>query len=176
MYIRCSRQLHRQHGPKDHAGHVCAERNGSSSCCKQCHAFRGNFTPYLDNWPSLHESVGGLKRKHSHNNSCSIPYKFDKPVMYWQVFALKVCSPGCLFIKKSKPNRLCIILVSLNMLQQADALKVCPIPDACLLVMAQRPSRLLGLPETRSLIFLIKNSPDQVEGYLDYLQPMCRRF
>jgi hypothetical protein len=39
------------------------------------------------------------------------------------------------------------------------------------LVMAQRPYRLLGLPETRSLIFLIKNSPDQVEGYLDYLQP-----
>jgi hypothetical protein len=48
---------------------------------------------------------------------------------------------------------------------------VCPIPDACLLVMAQRPYRLLGLPETRSLIFLIKNSPDQAEGYLDYLQP-----
>jgi hypothetical protein len=40
--------------------------------------------------------------------------------------------------------------------------------------MAQRPSRLLlGLPETRSLIFLIKNSPDQAEGYLDYLQPPC---
>jgi hypothetical protein len=39
------------------------------------------------------------------------------------------------------------------------------------LVMAQRPSRLLGSPETRSLIFLIKNSPDQAEGYLDYLQP-----
>jgi hypothetical protein len=59
------------------------------------------------------------------------------------------------------------------MRKQADALKVCPIPDACLLVMAQRPSRLLGLPETRSLIFLIKNSPDQVEGYLlDYLQPL----
>ena len=57
------------------------------------------------------------------------------------------------------------------MRKQADALKVCPIPDAGLLVMAQRPSRLLGLPETRSLIFLIKNSPDQVEGYLDYLQP-----
>jgi hypothetical protein len=57
------------------------------------------------------------------------------------------------------------------MRKQADALKVCPIPDACLLVMAQRPYRLLGLPETRSLIFLIKNSPDQVEGYLDYLQP-----
>jgi hypothetical protein len=38
--------------------------------------------------------------------------------------------------------------------------------------MAQRPSRLLGLPETRSLIFLIKNSPDQAEGYLDYLQPL----
>jgi hypothetical protein len=30
---------------------------------------------------------------------------------------------------------------------------------------------LLGLLENRSLIFLIKNSPDQVEGYLDYLQP-----
>jgi hypothetical protein len=63
------------------------------------------------------------------------------------------------------------------MRKQADALKVCPIPDACLLVMAQRPSRLLGLPETRSLIFLIKNSPDQAEGYLDYLQPhvsLCR--
>jgi hypothetical protein len=57
------------------------------------------------------------------------------------------------------------------MLKQADALKVCPIPDTCVLVMAQRPSRLLGLPETRSLFFLIKNSPDQVEGYLDYLQP-----
>jgi hypothetical protein len=58
------------------------------------------------------------------------------------------------------------------MRKQADALKVCPIPDACLLVMTQRPSRLLGLPETRSLNFLIKNSPDQAEGYLDYLQPM----
>jgi hypothetical protein len=40
------------------------------------------------------------------------------------------------------------------MRKQADALKVCPIPDACLLVMAQRPYRLLGSPETRSLIFL----------------------
>jgi hypothetical protein len=57
------------------------------------------------------------------------------------------------------------------MRKQADALKVCPIPDACLLVMAQRPYRLLGLPETRSLIFLIKNLPDQVEGYLDYQRP-----
>jgi hypothetical protein len=57
------------------------------------------------------------------------------------------------------------------MRKQADALKVCPIPDACLLVMAQRPYWLLGLPETRSLFFLIKNSPDQVEGYLDYVQP-----
>jgi hypothetical protein len=37
--------------------------------------------------------------------------------------------------------------------------------------MAQRPYRLLGLPETRSLTFLIKISPGQVEGYLDYLQP-----
>jgi hypothetical protein len=55
------------------------------------------------------------------------------------------------------------------MQKQADALKV---PDACLLVMAQRPSRSLGLPETRSLIFLIKNSPDKkAEGYLDYLHP-----
>jgi hypothetical protein len=53
------------------------------------------------------------------------------------------------------------VLVSLNAeTGGCDALKVCPIPDACLLVMAQRPSRLLGLPETRSLIFLIKNSPD----------------
>jgi hypothetical protein len=43
------------------------------------------------------------------------------------------------------------------MRKQADALKVCPIPDACLLVMAQRPYRLLGSPETRSLIVLIKN-------------------
>ena len=58
------------------------------------------------------------------------------------------------------------------MRKQADELKVCPIPDACLLVMAQRPARLLGLPETRSLIFVIKNSPDQAEGYLDYLQPV----
>jgi hypothetical protein len=59
------------------------------------------------------------------------------------------------------------------MRKQADALKVCPIQDACLSVMAQRLSRLLGSPETKSLIFLIKNSPDQqVEGYLDYLQPM----
>jgi hypothetical protein len=58
------------------------------------------------------------------------------------------------------------------MRKQADALKVCPIPDACLLVMAQRPYRLLGLPETRSFIFLITNSPDQAEGYLDYLQHM----
>jgi hypothetical protein len=31
------------------------------------------------------------------------------------------------------------VLVSLNMRKQTDALKVCPIPDACLLVMAQRP-------------------------------------
>jgi hypothetical protein len=36
-------------------------------------------------------------------------------------------------------------------------------------------SRLLGSPETRSLIFLIKNSPDQVEGYLDYLQPKTKK-
>jgi hypothetical protein len=49
------------------------------------------------------------------------------------------------------------------MRKQADALKVCPIPDACLLVMAQRPARL---------IFLISNSPDQAEGYLGYIQPV----
>jgi hypothetical protein len=42
------------------------------------------------------------------------------------------------------------------MLKQADALEVCPIPDACLLVMAQRPYRLLGSPETRSLFFSLK--------------------
>jgi hypothetical protein len=47
------------------------------------------------------------------------------------------------------------------MLQQADALKVCPIPDACLLVMAQRPAR-----------FRINNSHDQAKGHLDYLQPV----
>jgi hypothetical protein len=41
--------------------------------------------------------------------------------------------------------------------------------------MAQRPVRLLGLPETRSLLFLITNSPDQAEGYLDYLQPLHGR-
>jgi hypothetical protein len=56
------------------------------------------------------------------------------------------------------------------------ALNLCPIPDACLLVMTQRPSRLLGLPETRSLIFLVKNSPDQAKGYLNYLQPLKRIF
>jgi hypothetical protein len=61
------------------------------------------------------------------------------------------------------------------MLKQADALKECPIPDACLLVMAQRPARLHGSPETKSLIFLIKNSPDQVEGDLDYLPPVSKR-
>jgi hypothetical protein len=51
------------------------------------------------------------------------------------------------------------------MRKQADALKVCPMPDACLLFMAQRPSRLLGLPKNQIANFsLIKNSPDQVEG------------
>jgi hypothetical protein len=43
------------------------------------------------------------------------------------------------------------------------------------ILIAQRPYRLLGLPETRSLIFLIKNLPDQAEGYLDYLQPLVSR-
>jgi hypothetical protein len=51
--------------------------------------------------------------------------------------------------------------------------KVCPIPDACLLVMAQRPYRLLGSPETRSLIFLIKNSPEQPGGRLPGLPTTC---
>jgi hypothetical protein len=46
------------------------------------------------------------------------------------------------------------------------------IQGACLLVMAQRPAQLLGLPVTRSFIFIIKNSPDQVAGYLDNLQPL----
>ena len=122
--------------------------------------------PYLNYWPTLHESVGGIILRRSHTNTwCDIQLKFDKPVMCWQVFALKVRNPGCLFIKKSKPNRLYSFWWAW-ILKQADALKVCPIPDACLLVMAQRPARLLGLPETRSLIFLIKNSPDQAEGYL----------
>jgi hypothetical protein len=41
----------------------------------------------------------------------------------------------------------------------------------CLFIGHGPNTRLLGSPETRSLIFLIKNSPDQVEGCLDYLQP-----
>jgi hypothetical protein len=60
-------------------------------------------------------------------------------------------------------------------MKQADALKVCPIPDAYLLGMAQRPARLHSSPETRSLISLIKNSPRQVEGYPDFLQPLILR-
>jgi hypothetical protein len=67
-----------------------------------------------------------------------------------------VCSPD-----KVEAQQTLHILVSLN----AET-------GGCTLVMAQRPYRLLGLPETRSLIFLIKNSPDQAEGYLDYLQPL----
>jgi hypothetical protein len=53
-------ELHQQHGPKDYAGHVGAERNGSSSCCEQCHVIRGKLLPYLDNWPTLLEFVGEL--------------------------------------------------------------------------------------------------------------------
>ena len=75
-------ELHQQHGPKDHAGHVGAERNGSSSCCKQCHAIRGKLMPYLDNWPTLLEFVGELNLRHSYNNKCcNVQHKFDKPVM-----------------------------------------------------------------------------------------------
>jgi len=74
--------LHQQHGPKDHAGHVGAERNGSSNCCEQCHAIRGKLMPYLDYWPTLRESVGELKLRHSYNNKCcNVQHKFDKPVM-----------------------------------------------------------------------------------------------
>jgi hypothetical protein len=141
-----------------------------------------------------------LRRKHT-NTWGNIQLKFDKPVMCWQEFTLKVRNSGCLFIKKSKPNRRYSFWWAWWMRKRADALywcvegisghiknkdtkpgltgfrynwnlKVCPIPEACLLVMAQRSARLLGLPETRSLIFLIKNSPDQAEGYLDYLQPV----
>jgi hypothetical protein len=45
-----------------------------------------------------------------------------------------------------------------------------PNPGCLFIGHGPKPSRLLGLPETRSLMFRIKNSPDQVEGYLDYLQ------
>ena len=75
-------ELHQQHGPKDHTGHVGAERNGSSSCCKQCHAIRGKLMPYLDNRPTLLEFVGELNLRHSYNNKCcNVQHKFDKPVM-----------------------------------------------------------------------------------------------
>jgi hypothetical protein len=63
-------ELHQQHGSKDYAGHVGAERNGSSSCCEQCHAIRGKLMPYLDNWPTLLEFVGELNLRHSYNNKC----------------------------------------------------------------------------------------------------------
>jgi hypothetical protein len=75
-------ELHQQHGPKDHAGHDGAERNGSSCCCKQCHAIRGKLMPYLDNWPTLLEFVGELNLRPSYNNKCcNVQHKFDKPVM-----------------------------------------------------------------------------------------------
>jgi hypothetical protein len=53
---------------KDHAGHVGAESNGSSSCCKQCHAIREKLMPYLDHWPTLLEFAGELNLRHSCNN------------------------------------------------------------------------------------------------------------
>jgi hypothetical protein len=65
-------ELHQQHGPKDYAGHVGVERNGSSSCCEQCHAIRGKLMPYLDNWPTLLEFVGAEK-------CCNIQHKIDEP-------------------------------------------------------------------------------------------------
>jgi hypothetical protein len=74
---------------------------------------------------------------------------------------LRSAQPRMLVYSRVEAQQTLHVLVSLR--KQADALKVCPIPDACLLVMAQRPYRLLGLPETRSLIFLIKNSPDKAE-------------
>jgi hypothetical protein len=64
-------ELHQQHGPKDYAGHVGSERNGSSSFCEQCHAIRGTLIPYLDNWSTLLEIVGELNLRHSYNNTCN---------------------------------------------------------------------------------------------------------
>jgi hypothetical protein len=81
---------------------------------------------------------------------------------------LRSAQPRMLVYSRVEAQQTLHVLVSLNAETGG-----CPIPDACLLVMSQRPYRLLGLPETRSLIFLIKNSPDQVEGYLDYLQPLA---
>jgi hypothetical protein len=88
-----------------------------------------------------------------------------------------VPNPGCPFISRG-PWTLAVSWLTDNQIIYFSSHKNSP-PDRAegyldhpqLLVMAQRPSRLLGLPETRSFIFLIKISPDQVEGYLDYLQP-----
>jgi hypothetical protein len=47
-----------------------------------CHAIREKLMPYFENWPTLRESVGELKLRHSYNNKCcNIQDKFDKPVM-----------------------------------------------------------------------------------------------
>jgi hypothetical protein len=57
------------------------------------------------------------------------------------------------------------------MWKQADVLEVCLIPDAGLLVMAQRPSRLLGLPEIKAAdnldSYVIINSDYGDEYYSD---------
>jgi hypothetical protein len=45
------------------------------------------------------------------------------------------------------------------------------VPNPGCLFISHGPKTWL-IPETRSLIFLIKNSPDQAEGYMDYLQPL----
>jgi hypothetical protein len=45
------------------------------------------------------------------------------------------------------------------------------VPNPGCLFIGHGPKTLPVTWLTRSLIFLIKNSPDQVEGYLDYLQP-----
>lgn len=46
---------------------------------------------------------------------------------------------------------------------------MCSISDACLLVIAQRPTRSLGLLKTNNL-FLLK-LPDKVDGHVDFIQP-----
>jgi hypothetical protein len=67
---------------KDYAGHVGAERNGSSRCCEQCHVIREKLMPYLEYWPTLLEFVGELNLRHSYNNKCcNVQHKFDEPVM-----------------------------------------------------------------------------------------------
>jgi hypothetical protein len=49
-----------------------------------------------------------------------------------------------MLVQKVEAQQTLHVLVSLSVLKQADALKVCPIPDAGLLAMTQRISNFLG--------------------------------